>query len=296
MRKAYPNPFVPEPGYELGQYRDALTYELKGKCLQLIMDNGTSWAVHFAAEDLLFFGEYGEPMRWERYEALKLDDLTYLVEAEMEGVSPRESVTLVLDFENFLVTAIRTRIGTNMRMPEVAVQEVCFGAIHRPGEKLTCFRHGFTADLVGHRILWHESPNSDMVHSFVSERYIRFPYVDQPELPANPTAEETAERDHLREKRNSSCFEEPAFFVKIREDVYLYGFTRENDSRYDPAAPGSGLIILMNANTVHGIGSCFGSVVESSRFLPFHRTFSCFGGFLAGKDPVETQPDPYRVD
>ncbi len=296
MRKAYPNPFVPEPDYNVGQYRDALTYELKGRCFQFIMDNGASYAVQFVAEDMLFFGEHGKPMCWERYEALKLDDLTYLVEAEIEGASLRTSYTLVIDLEHSLVTVVRTQIGANKRLPNVAKQEVFFGAINRPGEKLATIRHGFTADLVGHKILWHYSPNFDAIHSFVSQHYIRFPRGEKPELPINATAEEIAERDLLYETQNSGFFEAPAFFVKIREDVYLYGFANESDNRHDTEKPGNGLVILMNANTVHDIGSCIGSVEEDGRLVPFHRTFSAFGGFLAKDDPVDTQASPYRIE
>jgi hypothetical protein len=296
MRKAYPNPFVPEPDYNVGQYRDALTYELKGSSFQLIMDNGKTYAVHFIAEDMLVFGERGKPMCWERYEALKLDDQTYLVEAAIENASPRTSYTIVLDLMQYLVTVVRTQIGANKLLPNTAKQEVFFGAINRPGEKLATIRHGFTADLVGYKILWHYSPNFDAIHSFTSEHYIRFPRGEKPELPVDPTEEEIAERDWIYEKRGSGCFEAPAFYVKIREDIYLYGFTEENDSRRDAGRPGNGLIVLVNANSVHDIGSCIGSTVKNGCLVPFHRTFSAFGGFLAQEDPVDKQASPYRID
>lgn len=296
MRKAYPNPFIPEPDYNVGQYRDALTYELLGKSYQFIMDNGQTYAVQFAAEDMLFYGEFGKPMCPEHYEALKLDDLTYLVETELDGVSPRTSYTLVMDFEHYLVTVVRTQIGANKLLPNTAKQDVFFGAINRPGEALTYIRHGYTADLVGHRILWHYSPNFAAIHSFVSERYIRFPHVEEPDLPIDATEEEIAEFEQLYEKRISGCFEAPAFFVKIREDIYLYGFTEENDSRKDNGKPGNGLVILMSANTVHDIGSCIGSVKKDGCLVPFHRTFSAVGGFLEEGDSVETQKSLYRIE
>jgi len=50
MRKPYPNPFLAEALWnELEQYREPLCYDLAGRCFQLVMDNGVTYALQFGA-------------------------------------------------------------------------------------------------------------------------------------------------------------------------------------------------------------------------------------------------------
>ena len=295
MRKPYPNPFLAEASWnELEQYREPLCYDLAGRCFQLVMDNGVTYALQFVSGEMLAWGERGGALRWDEYECLKLDDETYFVNWEVTGVQPRTCITLALDLRADLITAVHAKIGAIAKYPYLVTQEIIFGAIKQPGKPLNPMRHGYTADLAGRNIFWRYSSNFGITHAFVSEHYLRVPIGQPPELPFDATEEERAERDAEFAQRKAHLFEIPAFFIKLREDVYFFGFIEETECRLDPTLCGNSLIMVADMNRVHDIGRCFASDYRN-HYAPQNFLFSAFGAFHDTPDPIDSMPSPYRI-
>ena len=163
-----------EPRFEgLSQYRGPFNFELSGKAFSLAMDNGYDYLINFVDGENLMWTKQGGHFKWEKYECLKSDESTYVVNFDVYGSSPRTGATLVLDMENSLITAVIAKIGTNPKIPGIITNDIYFGAIKVPGEELPMKRHGFTADMVGKRIEWTYSPDFKIIHVYSDPNYIR---------------------------------------------------------------------------------------------------------------------------
>ena len=291
----YPNPFLPEaPWNGLEQYREPLCYELAGRAYQLVMDNGCRYALHFLSGEMLAWGEQGRAMRWDTYECLKLDDETYFVNWEVYGTPLRHCLTVVLDLKAELVTAVHARIGEVKTAPWLVTHDILFGAIKMPGRPLNPMRHAFTPDLVGKNIFWRYSSNFGITHAFITEHYLRVPIGQPAPLPPDATPEQIAARDAEYERRRNHLFEIPAFYVKIREDVYFFGFIEETECRTDPTLCGNSLIMVMDTNRIHDVGRCFASDYDN-HYAPQNFVFSAFGAFHQTPDLIDNMPSPYRI-
>ncbi len=291
----YPNPFLPEaPWNGLEQYREPLCYELAGRAYQLVMDNGCRYALHFLSGEMLAWGEQGRAMRWDTYECLKLDDETYFVNWEVYGTPLRHCLTVVLDLKADLVTAVHARIGEVKTAPWLVTHDILFGAIKMPGRPLNPIRHAFTPDLVGKNIFWRYSSNFGITHAFITEHYLRVPIGQPAPLPPDATPEQIAARDAEYERRRNHLFEIPAFYVKIREDVYFFGFIEETECRTDPTLCGNSLIMVMDTNRIHDVGRCFASDYDN-HYAPQNFVFSAFGAFHQTPDLIDNMPSPYRI-
>lgn len=290
-----PNPFLQKaPWNNLEQYREPLCYDLKGRAFQLVMDNGVTYALQFISEEMIAWGPQGQPMRWDTYECLKLDDVTYFVNFELFGTELRNCVTVVLDLKADLVTAVHAKIGAVKTAPWLVTNDIIFGAIKAPGKPLNPMRHGFTPDLTGRNIFWRYHSGFGITHNYVTENYIRVPLGYPRELPPDATAEEIAARDAEYADRVKHLFEVPAFYIKIRENVYFFGFIEETECRRDPTLCGNSLIMVMDVTKVHDVGRCFGSDYDD-HYKPQNFTFSAFGGFHDDPDPIDGMPSPFRM-
>ncbi len=291
----YPNPFLPEaPWNGLEQFREPLCYELAGRAFHLVMDNGCDYALHFLTEEMVSWGERGKAMRWDTYECLKLDDRTYFVNWEVTGLPLRHCISLVLDLQGNLVTAVHARIGEVRTAPYLVTHDILFGAIRVPGKPLNPMRHAFTPNLVGQNIFWRYSSGFGITHAYITEHYLRVPIGQPRELPEGATEEEKRERDAEYQRRKQHLFEIPAFYVKIREDIYFFGFIEETECRQDPTLCGNSLIMVMDTRKIHDIGRCFGSDYEN-HYAPQNFVFSAFGAFHQTPDLIDDMPSPYRI-
>lgn len=290
LKEFNPNPFLPNPPWNnLERLKEPLCYELAGRAFQMVMDNGYTYAVHFISEEMVAWGEKGKPMRWDTYECLKLDDTTYFVNWETFGTEKRHCISLAIDLEGWLVTAVHARIGEVPTCPYLVTHDIIFGAIKRPGVELNHKRHGFTPDLVGRNIFWRYQADFGITHAYMSEHWLRVPLGFPDPLPEDP-----AEREKEIEKRKKHLFEVPAFFVKIRENVYFFGFIEETECRRDPSLCGNTLIMLMDVTKIHDVGRCFGSDYEN-HYAPQNFTFSAFGAFHEEPDPIYGMESPFRI-
>ena len=101
----------PRPEYSISHFRRPLCYELSGKELYLIMDNGLDCVLTFT-DDRCRCRIFGREETDTPYSCSKADDTTYFVNLE---ISDTEDQCYVLDMQQRLVTQCLFRKGLKLR-------------------------------------------------------------------------------------------------------------------------------------------------------------------------------------
>ena len=281
VKKELPKPPVFEG---MSQYRPPLCFELVGQKLELCLDDGYEYELFFKDRKVLTFGREDEEKKEYAYDCLKPEDVTYFVNFEMTGVTPRTGATFVLDMEQSLVTANFTTIGVNPKYPKMPRPHIIFGAIRKEDGTVPTIRHGYTADLVGKAIHWQYGTLA-VVHVYSSERYYRLTIAKEDfigrEIPDTEEFRERRRRDQMR------LYEEPGDYIKIKEGVYVFNANEELACR--ERGQGNNLFFLMNLNRMHDVGRSFGHNGEGK---PENYTYGAFGNYydaseLLARDSTE---------
>ncbi len=258
------------------QYRGPMVYELAGRSFYLVMDDGGEGLLSFVTGESLIWSPIEGPQTCQRCDCLKADEDTYLVNLEVTGAEPRTGVTLVLDCEQSLVTAVIARQGTNRRYPEMVTNEIIFGAIKNSGTALPKKRHGFTGDLTGLRITWRYSPEVGMTHVYYCPHYIRAAFPGQNTIVSDPAG--------------GHPYDENCAYVKIKEHIYLVSFLENNMTIQ--GGIGNNMLILMNTARLHDVGRSFGLHRDRT---PENYMFSAIGAWAESDGGIEAAPSKYRV-
>lgn len=258
------------------QYRGPMVYELAGRSFYLVMDDGREGLLSFVTGESLLWSPRGESPTCQRYDCLKADEDTYLINLEVAGAEPRTGVTLVLDRAQSLVTAVIARQGVNRRYPDMVTNEVIFGAVKQPGMALPRKRHGFTGDLNGLRITWRYSPEVGMTHVYYCSSYIRAAFPGQNTIVADPAGEHP--------------YDENCTYVKIKEHIYLVSFLENNMTIQ--GGIGNNMLILINTARLHDVGRSFGLHRDRT---PENYMFSAIGSWTESDGGIESAPSKYRV-
>ena len=271
MRQQYKELPKPKTYEGMSQYRPPLCFELTGRRLTLVMDNGYDYTLYFADRKSLQFGIAGEPLKSFAYDCLKADDDTYFVNFEMTGASPRTGITFVLDMEQSLVTENRCIIGQNPRYPKMPKPEIIFGAIRREDGSVPAKRHGYTDDLVGRAILWHYGTLT-IVHVYSSEHYYRLSV--SREVLERLKSENPERYEEMRSMNADRLYEEPGGYIKVKEGMYIFNANEEMACRKN--GQGNNLFFLMNLNRMHDVGRSFGHNGDGE---PENYTYGAFGEY-----------------
>ena len=181
--------------------------------LTLCMDDGRDRSLDFLPDGGLR-GE-GQDCRGELAE---FGEELYFLTFDLE-TSPRVNLTLVLDMAAGLVTLVRCRQGVNPKRPGFIATELLPGFIALPGREEPPVRHGFTDALKGKCIRWTYEGDFSIVHVYVTERYYRIRLLQRLGDPDSP---------YERAMANYRDRTEPAYYLGIRPDVVLFGFTEDN--------------------------------------------------------------------
>jgi hypothetical protein len=256
------------PKFEgLSQYRGPMVYELAGQSFHLIMDHGEDLVLQFLSGNVLAWSEWGKALKWEKYDCLKADDETYLVNFEVSEASPRTGMTLVLDLEQRLVTIVKAQQGTSRKYPNLVTNDIDFGAIDVAGMELPKKRHGYTSDLLGKRIFW-DYGIFGLTHVYFDSNYIRVGDINGSPFP----------------------YDELCHYIKIKENIYLISFLEDNLTF--AGKTGNNMLILANTARVHDVGRSFGLGLTG---LPENYMFAAVGKWNNDVDSANTRPSEYRV-
>lgn len=273
--------------YGLSRYCPPLNFELAGKQFRLVLDREGDYFVNFLTGTTLEWSKYTDgAIRRERYECLKIDDLTYFVKFELTDYSPRTNISLILDMEQRLLTFVRTYTGFNERYPYLVESDFDFGAINIPGYPLPLKRHGYTTDLVGKRVNWTYGPDMSIVHVYYNPHYIRATFLPGTRMALRPITPEE------REERERFPYDEPTTYIKVKEGIYIVSVIEQNRSKRGDT--GNTLLFLMDLVHVHDVGMSFGHTPPSSGAIkPENYFFAAYGDFVYSDGVIESQKNIY---
>jgi hypothetical protein len=254
----------------LSQYCPPHCFELAGRELKLVMDNGYDYLLRFGRETVSW-GVVGEEPRTDAYVAHKADDTTFFINAEIAGATPRTGIVLILDDENALVTAVVTHQGLNPKFPYMIDLRLEFGAVEIEGQPLNPRRHGYTEDMLGKAAYWDYGEGHQIIHVYSSAHYYNVI------RPSEAEADEKGEPWTIAHEGYPEATE-PAWYVKIKDGIYLFTFIEEHLERMTgPTTRGNSLAFLMNLKRMTDVGRSFG---HNAQQQPENYCFGAFGRFV----------------
>lgn len=271
MRQEYKELPKPKTYEGMSQYRPPLCYELVGKTLELVMDDGCDYELQFIDRKTLKYGVKGKKAKEYTYDCLKADNDTYFVNFEVKGAKPRAGLSFILDMEQSLVTQNYCTVGQNPRYPKMPKPTITFGAIRKEDGTVPTIRHGYTEDLVGRSIKWSYG-TLQVVHVYSSERYYRLTV--SKEVFERMKAENPERYEEMMKRSGETLYEEPADYIKIKEGIYVFNANEEMACR--SRGQGNNLFFLMNLNRMHDVGRSFGHNGDGG---PENYTYGAFGEY-----------------
>ncbi len=285
-------------GLSIGQYCPPRCFELAGKQFKFIMDTGEETGditLDFLDETKVSFSvQNGKRAGEATYECRKGDDWTYLVSYCLQD--PRENHTFVIDKEQGLVTFLRCPLGENPYYPYLIESHWTFGYIFdEEKEHKDLRRHGFTDDVTGTGVKWTYGHELATVHVYYSSKWYRITY------PKDKAKSE--EQVAMNENLNSAMTalpgpDEPAFYVKIKEGMYLVSVTEQNMEKILGAKMGfrsDTLCFLDNWNRMYSVGRGYGTSTMGDKEGEIFVMIGKYGSPEEVDDHFFTDPCPYLV-
>lgn len=225
----------------LSQYRTPFSYELAGKEMNFVFDDGKKLSVRFLDGTTLSYSEDGAPALTQKYQCMKAEDCIYMVLSEKKDAKPREGFILVIDTQARLVTGNFVKQGAVASFERLVTREVRFGYIDVPGRPAPTQRHHYTEDLVGKKVEWTYNPKFKITHVYKTKDTAHWAFYDKKMLEKMPDANE-----------RFASKPEPCIYVKLNDYMYIFSWIEEN------GGSGTEGFIVLNADRLHDVGCFFG--------------------------------------
>ena len=284
----------------IGQYCPPKCFELEGKKIDIVIDTGEE-----TGDACLKFID-GSKVEWsiksgaasgsDDYECRKADDFTYLVSYCPAAIKPRENHTWIIDKEQNLATFFRCSLGENPYWPLLVESHFGFGYIKEDGKEHTDKRrHGFTDDTIGTSIKCVYGHELATVHVYHHPNWYRITYPKDRAVSQESLETNTMFQDMMKALPSS---DEPAYYVKIKEGMYLVSVTEQNMEKIlgDKISFRSDtLCFLDNWNRMYGVGRGFGTSTMDGNEAPI---YVMIGRYIIPEEVDEsffTNPIPYLV-
>ncbi|MDR3310144.1 MAG: molybdenum cofactor biosynthesis F family protein [Oscillospiraceae bacterium] len=228
----------------------AFNYDLVGKQFKLTYDHVQTpyaWSAKNKPDKLLKEFEYDfsgrETLKWrvpggawneEKYVCFEPAKDIYFFSHMVTGDAQHSNVTHAVDYSTGLTTCVWARVGSWTSEWEISATAL-FG--YAEGEGIAPYpfskRHGFTTDLVGHSYAWAYSDSMSSIHVYSSPI----------------SSSWTIFQD---DNSGGASWSSPCFFVKLRDDAYLFEWVEENCN-------GSQGLVCFNPQIMHDGGFFFGA-------------------------------------
>ena len=283
----------------IGQYCPPKCFELAGKDLNFVIDTNEQCGdaeLRIKDETTLEWRVCGgEEFKTATYECRKSDDWTYLLTYCVEG-TPTENHTWIIDMEQELVTFLRCTMGENPYWPLLIDSHWGFGYIKIEGKEHTDRRrHGFTDDVKGTAVKWHYGHELSTVHCYYNTNWYRIGY------PKDDVRSKEAEdtNNMFREMMKAMPGpDEPCFYVKIKEGMYLVSCTEQNMEKIlgDKISFRSDtLCFLDNWNRMYSVGRGYGTATREGRESRIFVMIGKYGSPVEVDEHFFTDPNPYLI-
>lgn len=274
-------------------------FELSGKQFTFVIDTGEGtgdYVLNFTSGTELEWSARGSEPKKETYEVRKADDYTYLLSYCLDGVEPRENHTWVIDLEQELVTFLHCVTGENAYWEYMVDSHFGFGYIkYEDHEHTDVRRHGFTDDVTGTCVKWTYGHNMATVHVYHHPNWYRIGYprnrVDTKEVP-----DATKRIRELMKQMPSN--DEPAYYVKVKDGIYLVSVTEQNLEKILGEKFGfrsDTLCFLDNWNNLYSVGRAFGKITRDGVDNDLFMMIGKYGSPVDVDESFFTSPIPYLV-
>jgi MoaF N-terminal domain/MoaF C-terminal domain len=202
---------------------------LTGKELTLRYDNGTAIEYRFDEIQRLRWRRASDAMwREERYESWESAPGVIMFGHLLSGAPDHDAMSIVVDFDNALVTCLHGTMGTPYIGNEAAVKTL-FGVVEMQGLTPPKYRrHQYTDELVGRAMTWNYSPGLTSMHLYSTPHSLSWIIF-------------------LENGSGGMEWSGPASYVKIRDQLYLAYWLEE-------ACNGTLGTILINMRTMRNCG------------------------------------------
>ena len=279
----------PRKEYSINQFTQPPCYDLEGESFFFVMDNGYDYQLSILDKFTCEWNIWGQPPKQEKYSCLKSDDTTYILVHEIEGAELRTGLTYIIDLEQKLVTILTCKIGENPKYPLLVTSYYDFGGIRNEyTNAIPIKRHSFTDDLLGTCVQWHWRSGMWTQHAYNSTTYYRIT------LPKDSDASKTL----ANTVRYTLSSDEPARYVKIKENMYLFVLTEANSEKMagDRGRHRSNnMAFLQNYDRMYHVGRTFGNGMFDGEVRPTRILFGAFGRPVDLPSEFVDAPNPYIV-
>ena len=285
----------------INQYCPPKSFELAGKKFNFVLDTaeyaGDAY-LNFVDEDTVEWSIMGGASTGKDvYECRKGDDYTYLVTYCLEGKTPRENHTWVIDREQELVTYLRCALGENQLWPYLIDSHFGFGYIKMDGKEHTDLRrHGFTDDCTGTGVKWVYGHELATVHIYNNSNWYRITYPKD-----RKSSQESQEAAAAMQEMVGALPgpDEPTFYVKIKEGMYFLSLTEQNMEKIRGAKGmfrSDTLCFLDNWKRLYSVGRGFGTITTAEgEDTPVYVMIGKYGVPEEVDEHFFTDPNPYMV-
>lgn len=267
------------------QYSQPKTYELVGKTFRLVMDSGYDIELNFISEETCRWKVIGSETMDSAYHCVKADDTTYFLSVQ---VSSDENHMYVLEIEQRLVTRQTLTKGLNPKMPCILTSVFDFGAIDVDGYRLPFKRHCFTVEMLGTCAQWRWGMDHYTKHAYLESDYYRITWDD-----AGATADSFDESCEIQ-----PATDEPARFVKIKDQMYLFSLIESNSERFlgeNQNFRSNDLTLLQNYDKGFLTGFGFGARRNGNVFEPMFIPLTAYAKPTELSERFLTYKNPYTV-
>lgn len=215
-------------GSLVGVHRPPFTEDLCGKTLKLLFSDRASVTYTFNSVHSLTWCE-GDDTNEEYYQALPSTvPNVYFVQHIRQKRQPMTGISLILDLETGLVTMCYAQTA-NPYVEQEVTRTFHFGTID--GLYNGAPLHDYTLDLIGKSYKWEYHKNEIPIqHIYTSPAF--YTYI-------------------MQNEKGEWVASNPADYIKIREDLYVFSFVEERQS-------GMQGVFLMDFKTLHDVGGFFG--------------------------------------
>ena len=277
----------PRKEYSITQFTQALCYELEGESFRFVMDSGYDYILDIIDGENCLWCVEGEEPKSVAYQCLKGDDSTYILSYEPKNCEKRTNHTFVIDREQGLVTFLRCVRGLNPKNAYMVESFFDFGYIHAEDETPPFRRHAFNMDLMGSTVEWHWGTEMVTRHAYLEPAFYRLTWPDD-----SAAAQDFAYMEGLPSS------DEPARYIKIKKNMYLFVLTEKNSERYAKGSPfhSNNMAFLQNYDRMIHVGRSFGTMtMPDGKDKDVATMFGAFGNPVHIPEKFLTPENPFTV-
>ena len=276
----------PRKEYSINHFARPNSWELDGKRLELVMDDGYDAVLAFRDRKVSLAVEgQDRPETFYDYFCFKGDDTTYFLSFELNIL---ENHVYVLDLQQRLVTRLVCAKGRNPKNPQLTTRQFTFGAIRMRGYKLPYKRHCFASDHFGTTVQWQWSPQMMTRHAYLQSDWYRITWEEK--------GKAAKEFDNTNEMLPST--DDHAHYVKIKDRMYLFSVTEEIEERMLGDIQFfrcNNLTLLQNFDRMYQVGRGYGDIVSETVNRHINVPFASYGSPVELTEDFLSAKNPYTV-